>query len=189
VYDTVTGLSWPLYANLAAHNNFGFTGTIELTSDVNKMDLILPMIDKDGAVYFSALCAPAIPGGDPCPPPPAGGWVVSMNSKAYAGSSNWKVPDHTDLMQLYQDLNLQAGDTRLESQGFVGPFWRLQPGFYWACPRDPGSVAQAPCDFSPDIMPGNPDDPMAFSFNFDDGFLGTDHLSKQFYVMVYFPAP
>ena len=31
--------------------------------------------------------------------------------------------------------------------------------------------------------------PMEYSFNFDNGFLGTDMFDKQFYVMVYFPAP
>jgi hypothetical protein len=30
---------------------------------------------------------------------------------------------------------------------------------------------------------------MHYSFNFDDGFEGTDLPNKRFYVMVYFPAP
>ena len=30
---------------------------------------------------------------------------------------------------------------------------------------------------------------MEYSFNFDDGFLGTDQNIKQFYVEVYYPAP
>jgi hypothetical protein len=46
----------------------------------------------------------------------------------------------------------------------------------------------------PGVMPGQlcpaaPNcPPQAYSFNFDDGFEGTDHLKKHFYVMVYFPA-
>jgi hypothetical protein len=30
---------------------------------------------------------------------------------------------------------------------------------------------------------------MEWSFNFDDGFTGTDSNDKEFYVTVYFPAP
>jgi hypothetical protein len=30
---------------------------------------------------------------------------------------------------------------------------------------------------------------MEFSFNFDDGFQGTDENSKMFYVTVYYPVP
>ena len=82
-------------------------------------------------------------------------------------------------------MGLHPGDTRLEWPFFVGPFWHLQPGFYWACERDDGTGLNAPCDLG--IHPGMT--PMAYSFNFDDGFLGTDHLDKQFYVMVYFPVP
>jgi hypothetical protein len=188
VYDRNTGLSWPLNANLPAENNFGFTAATVLNSNVNttQFPMAVPMIDRDGTVFASALCAQAT-ANDPCPAPHTG-WIVSMNNNAYAGSSNWQLPALDDLKQLYQDLNLQPGDVSLEWLTFVGPFWRLQPGFYWACTRDPFTSTHAGCDFS--LMPGPPDKaPMAYSFNFDDGFLGTDLLPKQFYVMVYFSAP
>ncbi len=119
-----------------------------------------------------------------------------MNKYNFAGSSNWMLPSAPqpnkqipgDLDTLFLDLGLQPGDLRLEWFGFVGPFWRLQPGFYWTCERDDLTNSQAPCD--PLLSPTPPgSQPFAFSFNFDDGFEGTDHQDKHFYVMVYFPAP
>jgi hypothetical protein len=197
VYDSNTQLSWTLNANLAADENFGFTDTIILDTNHNDpgvnhtaFPMTVPMIDQDGAMHFSALCAPATVNDD-CPAPQRG-WIVSMNSQGYAGSSNWKLPTIDDLATLYADLSLPTGDTRLESRTFVGPFWRLQPGFYWGCERDPGTANnQAACDpaMHPGFAPGPNHTPMQFSFNFDDGFLGTDKFDKQFYVMVYFPAP
>src|SRR5262249_21134178 len=141
-------------------------------------------------------CAPAT-GTDQCTPATSG-WIVSMNNANYAGSSHWMLPaagdkqTPGDLDTLFKDLQLQPGDIRLEWQGFVGPFWHLQPGFYWTCERDDKTGSHAPCN--PILMPGQdcstkPDcPPQDYSFNFDDGFEGTDHPSKHFYVMVYFPT-
>lgn len=196
VLDTNTQLSWTLNANLAAIDNFGFTDTVVLDTvpgdpDVNHtaFPMSLPIIDKDGAIHFSGLCAHAN-NQDPCPTP-SSGWIVSMNDQEFAGSANWKLPRIDDLVTLNTDLGLPVGDPRLESQSFVGPFWRLQPGFYWSCPRDSDTTNnQAPCDLGthPGFAPGS-NTPMQYSFNFDDGFLGTDKFDKLFYVMVYFPAP
>jgi hypothetical protein len=174
VYDTATGMSWPLNANLAAFENFGVTGSITLT-DVEGRMLTVPLIDRDGAVHFSAIN----------PANTTSGWIVSMNANNFAGTNTWTLPSLHDLKLLHADLGLRPGDTRLEWPFFVGAFWGLQPGFYWSCERDEGPNLNAPCD--PTIHPG--DTPMEYSFNFDDGFLGTDHPDKQFYVMVYFPAP
>ncbi len=199
VYDTATGLSWTSDANLAATQNFGFTDTIVLDTDPNDPNvnhttafpMTLPMIDKDGAMHFRAVCDPAT-NDNPCPPP-ARGWIVNMNAQGYAGSSNWKLPTVDQLAALHADLGLPAGDTRLEWRWLTGPFWRLQPGFYWSCQRDSDTTNnQAPCNPSlhPGWAPGSNDTvPMFFSFNFDDGFLGTDRYDKHFYVMVYFPIP
>jgi hypothetical protein len=196
VFDSNTRLSWILDANLAASQNFGFTGTVTL--DNNPKDpnvnhtgfpMTVPMIDKDGGVHFSALCAPAT-ATDNCPTP-ATGWIVSMNQQVYAGSSHWQMPAIEDLGNLYTDLGLKIGDTRLQWTFFTGPFLGLQPGFYWSCERDAATSPQAPCDLSihPGFSPNAAMIPMQYSFNFDDGFLGTDEFTKQFYVMVYFPAP
>jgi hypothetical protein len=92
---------------------------------------------------------------------------------------------------LYKHLIIEVGDPRLESLGLVGPFLGLQPGFYWSCERDPWTTTQAPCNpaLHPGFAPGPNMTPMEWSFNFDDGFQGTDKNDKLFYVMVYFPAP
>ena len=199
VFDSLTGLSWTLDANLAATQNFGFTDTTVLDTDpkdpnvnhTSAFPMTLPMIDKDGAMHFSAVCDPPTTN-DPCPPP-ARGWIVNMNAQGYAGSSSWKLPKVDQLATLYADLGLPAGDTRLEWRWLTGPFGRLQPGFYWSCQRDSDTTGnQAPCDpgLHPGWAPGSNDTiPMFFSFNFDDGFLGTDRFDKHFYVAVYFPIP
>jgi hypothetical protein len=107
------------------------------------------------------------------------GWIVSMNSREYAGTRKWELPGISDLMQLYADMGLSAGDPRLEWPFFVGPFLHLQPGFYWGCVP----TARGSCDYG-QSAPGA----LYWSFNFDDGFEGTDLPSKEFYVMVYYPA-
>ena len=52
-----------------------------------------------------------------------------------------------------------------------------------AKPPSANGNAQSPCDFNL-IPPGN----LPYSFNFDDGFEGTGLSSKEFYVMMYYPA-
>jgi hypothetical protein len=174
VYDTISGNSWTLDANLPAAENFGFTQTTTITEEVNGNMVTVPLVDQDGAVHFSAI--------DPANT--ASGWIVSMNDSEYAGTQNWKLPCLNDLVQLYNDLGLNAGDARLEWQFFVGPFWRLQPGFYWGCSRADNTGPSGPCEYAQSAPQG-----LYWSFNFEDGFEGTDLQSKQFYVMVYFPAP
>jgi hypothetical protein len=176
VYDTATGISWTLDANLAARQTFGIKGTTTITSSVDGSVLTVPLIDEDGAMLFSTIDLP-------------GGWLAAMNQDGYAGTSGWMIPSLSDLRTLYQDLQLQPGDTRLEAQGRAGLFQNFQPAFYWACERDPGKTSQAPCD--PNLNPGvSPNGTLfRYSFDFDNGFEGTDLETKQFYVMVYFPAP
>jgi hypothetical protein len=113
-----------------------------------------------------------------------------MNGASYGGTNTWALPTIEQMKSLYDDLGMQTGDPRLEWPLFVGPFLRLQPGFYWACVSADNAGAAGPCDLSQDAPtpPGNVT-PLEWSFNFDDGFEGTDLNNKQFYVMVYFPVP
>ncbi len=140
VYDSNTGISWTLNANLPAFYNFGFRATTTITSDVNPSVLTLPMINKDGAVYFSAI--------DPANT--KSGWIVSMNNSKYAGTSTWALPSLKNMNDLYSDMVISAGDTRLAWPFFVGPHWRLQPGFYWGCVRQTKTGPNGPCDYSQD---------------------------------------
>jgi hypothetical protein len=94
VYDTQTGLSWTLDANLPAFNNFGVTGTIEITADQNGKTnggtVTVPLVDKDGAIYLSVGVQP-----QPCL---NGGltsgltsqWIVSMNASGCASQHDQK---------------------------------------------------------------------------------------------------
>jgi hypothetical protein len=173
VYDTKTGVSWAMDANLPAVRTFGVTSTTTITSSVNGDTLTVPVVDKDGAVHFSAV--------DPANT--TSGWIVSMNEREYAGTTSWSLPSFDDLHALYKDLGLSAGDTRLEWLLPVGPFQRLQPGFYWACVAATAD-RNGLCDLG-QSAPGG----LEWSFDFDDGFEGTDLPNKEFYVMVYFPAP
>jgi hypothetical protein len=157
-----------LDANLAASNNFGVVGNATIISKVNGMTYNPPFIESDGAMLFSSVAD----------------WIAGMNTNQYAGANNWKLPTLKDLQALYTDLGLEAGATAaLRSTASVGPFQNLQPGFYWSCERDAGGNAQSPCDYSL-VPPGD----LPYSFDFNDGFVGTDGNGKQFYVMVYFPA-
>jgi hypothetical protein len=176
VYDTATGISWTLDANLAASDNFGVTGFASMGPTVSGTYLTAPLIDADGAMLFGTIDGPL-------------GWRTAMNQSKYAGSKNWKIPSLADLQTLYTDLNLPSGDARLEAHGRLGPFWNLQPFFYWACERDQDGDSQSPCD--PSLYPSENSNGIVFeySFDFDNGFEGTDFDTKEFYVMVYYPAP
>jgi len=175
VYDTKTKISWPSYANLAAMTNFGVKEKTIVHSDVNGNNVTVPFVDSEGGVYFTGI--------DP--------WIAAMNSHNYAGSKNWTLPSLADLQQLHDDMGLTPGQASFEDPTFAGPIILLQPGFYWACVRDPETSKNAPCDpaLGGGTSPGPSQTPMEYSFNFDDGFQGTDQNTKQFYVMVYYPAP
>jgi hypothetical protein len=177
VYDTIAGRTWVLDANLARSNPFGISGTTTITSAVNGKVLTVPLIDMDGGMLWTTADGPS------------GGWVAAMRNSDYAGTNKWTAPSLKDLEGLMKDLQLQPGDSRLVAQGKVGPFQHLQPFFYWACQRDKNGNSQSPCNPKLSPPPDLNGNPMAWSFNFDNGFEGTDHLSKQFYVMVYYPAP
>ena len=192
VYDTLTGLSWTLNANLPGFDNFGVTSTAKIPPDksvnTNRNTLTVPLVDQDGAVYLGA----AIPPVKRCLDSNnkltytsglTSQWIIAMNSAEYAGTKDWDLPCISDLQKLYSDMVITAGDTRLESPFAVGPFWLLQPGFYWACVAKNAVGSKGPCDYTNSAPEG-----LQWSFNFDDGFEGTDLVSKQFYVMVYYPA-
>jgi hypothetical protein len=175
VYDTATGFSWTLNANLAAVNTFGVTGTTTIdpikncdVSQVNCSTYIVPKVDSDGAMLYSETAS----------------WLAGMNAAVYAGSTiPWELPLLDEINKLNKHLGLQPGSLALTAHGSVGPFVNLQPGFYWQCERDPGLTSQSPCDLSLYPVPN-----YMYSFNFAEGFENTDKLNKQFYVMVYYPA-
>jgi len=178
------GRTWLLDANLArcpqgsgCPYQFGITGTTTIRSKHTKKKFHPPLIDKDGAMLFDTANNPQT------------GWIAAMNTSGYAGGNNWALPHYNDLQTLFNDLKLSAHDARLVSQGNSGPFQHFQPFFYWACMRDQNGSSQSPCNPNLSPPPSPQQQPMAVSFNFDNGFEGTSETTKPFYVMVYYPAP
>ena len=181
VYDTHEQRTWLLDVNLARTNPFGIKGTTTITSRYNGNKISVPLIDNNGAMLFKTATDPNT------------GWIAAMNNNQYAGANTtgvprWELPHYNDLNSLFIDLSLQPHDARLVNMGKEGPFRHFQPFFYWACQRDQNGSSQSPCNpkLSPPPSPGG--GPMAWSFNFDDGFEGTSLQNKPFYVMVYYPA-
>ncbi len=175
VYDTHRGVSWTLDANLAGAEKFGVKGNASMGPTISGDYLAAPLIDADGTMLFATI------EGSP-------GWITAMNASDYAGSEKWELPTLAEIMALYQDLKLAVGDTRLETDTTLELFYNLQPGFYWSCQRDQSGNRQSPCD--PGLYPGMNSNGtiLEYSFNFDNGFEGTDFNTKEFYVMVYYPV-
>jgi hypothetical protein len=177
VYDTSTGITWPLNANLAESQKFGVSGTTTITSPAHGTTITVPLIDAAGTMLLGTVQE-------------KGGWLDSMNKANFAGANNWTLPSKLELLELYGDLNPQVGDLRFLVLQQTGPFSRLQPFFYWGCQRKQKGSSQSPCD--PNLFPGLAPDGsgqhMQWSFDMDNGFQGTDLPTKQFYVMVYYPA-
>jgi hypothetical protein len=171
VYDTATQVTWALDANLAASEPFGETGMTTIMSAGGKT-YTAPLVDAGSGTMLYDTTTP---------------WLAAMNQSGYAGTSGWILPHASDLQTLFADLGLHPGDDRLTARGDVGPFKHLQPFFYWACMRDQAGSSQSPCNGQDagKNMQGVTMDP---SFDFNDGFEGTDEDTKQFFVLVYYPA-
>lgn len=163
VYDCNTGFTWPADANLAASNAFGIAGNITITDTTRSFTV--PMI-SGGAMLLGTATQ----------------WIQAMNTSKYLGSSAWEIPATSKVLQdLFTDLSLASGDTRLMSTASFGPFQNLQPFFYWACGRDQSGSSQSPCiGYAPAGL--------QWSFDFDYGFQSTSSLIQKYFVMVYYPV-
>lgn len=168
VYDCATGYTWLADANLAASNAFGISGNLTITYN-NGRTLSAPRISGGAMLYQTATQ-----------------WLQAMNSSQYLGSSAWQIPATSKTLQdLFNDLNLSAGDPRFQWTGTIGPFQNLQPFFYWACQRDPGGSSQSPCTgYAPPDMTVQ----LQWSYDFDYGFQSTSALVQRFFVMAYYPV-
>ena len=168
VYDCNTGYTWPANANLAASNAFGITGDLTITYN-NSRTITAPKI-SGGAMLFQTATE----------------WIQAMNASQYLGSSAWEIPATSKVLQdLFTDLNLASGDTRIMWTGTSGPFENLQPSFYWACGRDQSGSSESPCT---GYAPANESSQLQWSFDFDYGFQSTSALIQKYFVMVYYPV-
>ena len=164
VYDCNTKYTWAADANLPASNAFGITGNVSIPASSNRT-ITAPKISA-GAMLLDTATQ----------------WLQAMNNSRYLGSSAWQLPATSIVLQdLFTDLGLESGDSRLMSTGTSGPFQNLQPFYYWGCQRDQSGNSQSPCT-------GYAPSDLQWSFNFDAVFQPTSSLIQHFFVMVYYPV-
>ncbi len=173
VYDPVTDITWAANANLGKANQFG----MPLCTKVGTPNLC---VNSDGAMNWDS----------------ANQFLTKMNSGAgYLGQKNWALPalnpdcyvgyqcaappSTNPLGNLYYNqLGLSAGTPAGATPSvLVGGFKRLQPYLYWGCDA---VAVQSPCRST------GPVTGFEWTFSFGNGFLGTDVLKNNFFVMVYF---
>ncbi len=173
VYDPVSCVTWPADANLAASEKFGLA-----LKDSNGVATFSP---TGGMTHTSALS-----------------WVQQMNVHGYGGHEKWALPPiakahcgsaspvagcaGNPLGELYYNqLHLSEGQLVTPVPDVkVGAFHNFQPYLYWSCNGDAG---QNICSTTKPL----PEPNYGWSFNFGDGFQGTDLQTKTLYVMVYYP--
>jgi hypothetical protein len=175
VYDPMSEVTWLANANLAASKSFG----AQCTGGNGK-----PCIDVDGSMSHDT----------------AENWIAGMNAynggAGWLGQTTWQLPPTVDADSLcdpdyycdaspmgklfYLQLGLGAGASVTSTPNIsVGPFNDIQPYLYWSCEGAPNS--RAPC------FADGPANDFEYSFSFGSGFVGTDILANDLYVMVYFP--
>lgn len=175
VYDPVMNVTWLANANLAASNPFG----LPPCKDQGSPKIC---VNQDGAMNWNS----------------ADQFVTNMNTyngTGYLGQTSWQMPpmDPSCNVQYgcasasdpfgelyYGQLGLSPGTPVVATPDFaVGPFVHMQPYLYWSCE---GPTAQGACQ-STGPAPG-----FEWTFSFGNGFLGTDVLANNFYVMAYYPG-
>ncbi len=177
VYDPDSNVTWLANANLAASKSFG--------AQCIKSDGT-PCIGADGSMSHTT----------------AENWIAGMNSydngtsTGWLGQTTWQLPptvqddidcnpnfgcDASPMGKLYYDqFGLTAGTAIAATPDItVGPFNNIQPYLYWSC--EGASNSRAPC------FADGPANNFEYSFSFGNGFVGTDILTNDLYVMVYFP--
>jgi uncharacterized protein (TIGR03437 family) len=175
IYDPVANVTWLANANLAATNTFGLP---RCTSPINPAICVNP----DGAMTWDS----------------ASQFIANMNTTSgtgYFGQTHWQLPPMDQsctgyncasaggpLAELfYEQLKFSQGTPVVSTPAVgVGPFKNFQPYLYWTCEA---ATIQSACQTD------GPSPNFEFSFSFGNGFLGTDLLSNDLYVMAYFVGP
>jgi PEP-CTERM motif len=196
VYDPASQVTWLADGNLAAKNTFG----LPICSGIGTTGVpgTPPCVNANGTMTRDSAQA----------------FVDAMNAAAYLGQIHWVLPPSTDfsgcdyacaahpikepMASLYYNLlGLPAGSTVAGPFTLtVGPFKDLQPYLYWSCPAASNTIATilSPCSpdpqCSPTTQPGPCPNNMEWSFNFGDGFQGTDEEINDLFVTAYYvPEP
>ena len=109
------------------------------------------------------------------------GWVAGMDGNGgWLKQTDWAFPTAAQLAGLYKALGLSSQEPVVpvpdtERRGISD----IQPYLYWSCA---GASIVGVCH-------GQPASDYQWSFSMGNGFEGTDLLSKELYVMVYYPNP
>ena len=176
VYDPVMNVTWLTNANLGASNTFSLppcTG-----AGIPKL-----CVDADGAMNWNS----------------AAQYITNMNAfngTGYLGQSNWQLATMDPACSIlyacvsaadplgglyYGQLGFIAGTPVVATPNVaVGPFRHVQPYLYWSCQ---GLTSQDACSSA------GPSAGFEWTFSFGNGFLGTDLLKNEFYVLPYYPDP
>jgi hypothetical protein len=175
VYDPAMNVTWLANANVAATNTFGLPPCKNQGSP--KI-----CVNQDGAMNWDS----------------ADQLVTNMNTyngTGYLGRTNWQLPpmdSSCDVTYIcastgdpfgklfYDQMGLSPGAPVVATPDIaVGAFKHVQPYLYWSCQ---GATIQDACQAD------GPAAGFEWSFSFGNGFLGTDVLKNEFYVMAYYPG-
>jgi hypothetical protein len=164
LYDAGQDVTWLRNANLAATDTLG-----------------VPGINRDGAMDHAT----------------AAKFVDAMNARRYLGQSHWQLPSadtldagcrpkpnfgyhcrNSAMGKLYYDLlKVPEGEPVVTTPDVaVGPFHNIQPYLYWSCLGEDRKA----CGHDPAATH------FQFSFSFGNGYQGTDYMSADLYLMVYY---
>lgn len=181
VYDPVADVTWPADANLAATEKFGIPV-------INAANGIANFSPTGGMTHAAALA-----------------WIQAMNAgKGYLDQKKWELPPLSKpgakgecgsadpvsgcagnpLGELfYNQLHGKEGQPVTPVPDVRrGAFHNFQPYLYWSCEGDAGETV---CSTKHPF----PAQGYGASFNFGDGFQGSDLENNNLYVTVYYPDP
>ncbi|HXQ14569.1 MAG TPA: PEPxxWA-CTERM sorting domain-containing protein [Caulobacteraceae bacterium] len=191
VYDPASGKSWLADGDIAATDRFGLPLCVGLGSATSK-----PCVNKDGTMTETSAEAFI----------DAMNKVVINGKKGYLGITDWTLPDaasgscsyaacagaptNNPLASLYYNLlGLSAGDSVANPYSdSAGLFSDVQPYLYWSCQgaSETGPATASACSESPQCSPLTEPNPcggdMEWSYNFGDGFQGTDEEANDLFV-------
>ena len=190
IYDSDSNKSFLADGNIAASNTFGLP-TCDGLGDATSA----PCVNADGRMTQTSAEA----------------FVQAMKATSYLGQSGWKLPPSTQLDNchyavcaspasnnplaslFYNGLGLSGGSSvAAYYTDDVGPFSNVQPYLYWSCQAasSQGPALRSACSAIPQCTPFSAPPcaaDMEWSFNFGDGFQGTDEEANDLFVTAFSP--
>ena len=197
VFDPAAGVTWLADGNIAAQNTFG----LPLCSGLGSASSA-PCVNANGTMTQTSAQAFIAA---------MNNFVNPDTSIGYLHQRNWELPPSSEAPNcLYSACAANAAEDPLASlyYNFLGldpgssvadpstasnsPFFDLQPNLYWSCQaaNDHGSASLSACSPNPQCSPLTDPNPcandMEWSFNFIDGFQGTDNETNDLFVTAYY---